>query len=101
MVHPDRHYQHRSDRGQELRSWPMMGGLTMQARSEMGSPDSRGTRLCFAAGLEARWTLDLIRDDLANVVHQALEPAHFSVLIKLSVCGHPGHRMLFSTGVLS
>ena len=35
----------------------------------------------FAARLQDRVGLDAVRDDLAAVVHQALEPAHVSVWI--------------------
>jgi hypothetical protein len=35
----------------------------------------------FAARLKDTVDLDSVRDDLANVVHQALEPAHVSVWI--------------------
>ncbi len=33
----------------------------------------------FADRLKRRWTLDLIRGDLATLVEKALEPAHISV----------------------
>jgi hypothetical protein len=35
----------------------------------------------FAARLKDTVNLDSVRDDLANVVHQAMEPAHVSVWI--------------------
>lgn len=35
----------------------------------------------FAARLKDAVDLDAVRDDLANVVHQALEPAHVSLWI--------------------
>ena len=35
----------------------------------------------FAAALKDAVDLDAIRDDLANAVHRALEPAHVSVRI--------------------
>jgi hypothetical protein len=35
----------------------------------------------FAARLKDAVDLDTVRDDLANVVHQALEPAHASLWI--------------------
>jgi hypothetical protein len=35
----------------------------------------------FAARLKDAVDLDSVRDDLAGVVHQALEPAHVSVWI--------------------
>jgi len=54
-------------------------------------PDGRLTRrwawvlwcylAAFAAALKDAVDLDAIRDDLANAVHQALEPAHVSVWI--------------------
>jgi hypothetical protein len=33
----------------------------------------------FAGRLKRRWTLDMIRGDLATLVEKALEPAHISV----------------------
>jgi len=33
----------------------------------------------FADRLKRRWTLDMIRGDLATLVEKALEPAHISV----------------------
>jgi len=35
----------------------------------------------FAAGLKDAVDLDMVRNDLAGAVHQALEPAHVSVWI--------------------
>jgi hypothetical protein len=35
----------------------------------------------FAARLKEAIDLDAVQDDLASVVHQALEPAHISVWI--------------------
>ena len=37
------------------------------------------TVAAFAARLKDTVDLDAVRDDLANVVHQALEPAHVSL----------------------
>ena len=39
------------------------------------------TAAAFAARLKDAVDLDSVRDDLAGVVHQALEPAHVSVWI--------------------
>jgi hypothetical protein len=39
------------------------------------------TAAAFAARLKDAVDLDSVRDDLAGVVHQALEPAHLSVWI--------------------
>jgi uncharacterized membrane protein YjjB (DUF3815 family) len=43
--------------------------------------DAEATVAAFAAALKDAVDLDAIRDDLASVVHQALEPAHVSVWI--------------------
>jgi hypothetical protein len=43
--------------------------------------DAEATVAAFAAGLKDAVDLDSIRDDLAGVVHQALDPAHVSVWI--------------------
>jgi hypothetical protein len=43
--------------------------------------DADQTMAAFAARLKDAVDLDAIRDDLAGVVHQALEPAHVSVWI--------------------
>ena len=43
--------------------------------------DADQTVAAFAARLKDAVDLDTVRDDLANVVHQALEPAHVSVWI--------------------
>jgi hypothetical protein len=43
--------------------------------------DADQTIAAFAARLKDAVDLDSVRDDLANVVHQALEPAHVSVWI--------------------
>jgi hypothetical protein len=43
--------------------------------------DSDKTLAAFAARLKDAVDLDAVRDDLAGVVHQALEPAHVSVWI--------------------
>jgi hypothetical protein len=41
--------------------------------------DADQTVAAFAARLKDAVELDAVRDDLANVVHQALEPAHLSL----------------------
>ena len=43
--------------------------------------DADQTVAAFAARLKDEVDLDSVRDDLASVVHQALEPAHVSVWI--------------------
>ena len=43
--------------------------------------DADQTVAVFAAQLKNAVNLDAVRDDLASVVHQALEPAHVSVWI--------------------
>jgi len=43
--------------------------------------DADKTVAAFAARLKDVVELDSVRDDLAGVVHQALEPAHMSVWI--------------------
>jgi phosphoglucomutase len=43
--------------------------------------DADKTVAAFAARLKDAVDLDAVRDDLASVVHQALEPAHVSVWI--------------------
>jgi len=43
--------------------------------------DADHTIAAFAARLKDAVDLDPVRDDLAGVVHQALEPAHVSVWI--------------------
>ena len=43
--------------------------------------DADQTVAVFAARLKNAVDLDSVRDDLADVVHQALEPAHVSVWI--------------------
>jgi len=43
--------------------------------------DADRTIAAFAARLKDAVDLDSVRDDLAGVVHQALEPAHVSVWI--------------------
>ena len=43
--------------------------------------DADQTVAAFAARLQDRVDLDSVRDDLAGVVHQGLEPAHVSVWI--------------------
>jgi hypothetical protein len=43
--------------------------------------DADQTMAAFAARLKDAVDLDSIRDDLAGVVHQALEPAHVSVWV--------------------
>jgi hypothetical protein len=43
--------------------------------------DADQTVAAFAARLKDAVDLDSVRDDLANVVHQALEPAHVSLWI--------------------
>ena len=44
--------------------------------------DAESTVAAFAARLKDMVDLDSVRDDLAGVVHQALEPAHLSVWIR-------------------
>jgi uncharacterized membrane protein YhaH (DUF805 family) len=44
--------------------------------------DAEATVAAFAARLKDTVDLDSVRDDLASVVHQALEPAHLSVWIR-------------------
>ena len=44
--------------------------------------DADRTVAAFAAGLKDAVDLDAVRDDLAAVVHQALEPAHVSVWVR-------------------
>jgi hypothetical protein len=44
--------------------------------------DAESTAAAFAARLKDTVDLDSVRDDLAGVVHQALEPAHVSVWIR-------------------
>ena len=44
--------------------------------------DAESTVAAFAARLKDTVDLDSVRDDLADVVHQALEPAHLSVWIR-------------------
>jgi hypothetical protein len=44
--------------------------------------DAESTVAAFAARLKDTVDLDSVRDDLARVVHQALEPAHLSVWIR-------------------
>ncbi len=46
--------------------------------------DAEQTMAAFAARLKDAVDLDSIRDDLAGVVHQALEPAHVSVWVSRS-----------------
>ena len=43
--------------------------------------DADQTVAAFAARLKNAVDLDAVRDDLASVVHQALEPAHVSLWI--------------------
>ena len=43
--------------------------------------DADQTVSAFAARLKDAVDLDSVRDDLARVVHQALEPAHISVWV--------------------
>jgi phosphoglucomutase len=43
--------------------------------------DADQTVAAFAAQLKDAVDLDAVRDDLASVVHQALEPAHISLWI--------------------
>jgi hypothetical protein len=45
--------------------------------------DADQTVAAFAARLKDAVDLDSVRNDLAGVVHQALEPAHVSVWISL------------------
>jgi hypothetical protein len=45
--------------------------------------DADKTVTAFAARLQDAVDLDSVRDDLADVVHQALEPAHLSLWIHL------------------
>ena len=43
--------------------------------------DADQTVATFAARLKAAVELDSIRDDLAGVIHQALDPVHISVWV--------------------
>jgi hypothetical protein len=43
--------------------------------------DADQTVAAFAARLKDAVDLDAVRDDLAEVIHQTLEPAHLSVWI--------------------
>jgi len=43
--------------------------------------DADQTVAAFAAGLKDAVDLDSVRDDLAGVIQQALEPAHVSVWV--------------------
>jgi hypothetical protein len=56
--------------------------------------DAKRTVATFAARLKDTVDLDSVRDDLAGVVHQALEPAHVSVWI--TSAGDAGCRGLAS-----
>jgi len=51
-------------------------------RFNRGRYDAESTVAAFAARLKDTVDLDAVRDDLAGVVHQALEPAHISVWIR-------------------
>ena len=51
--------------------------------------DADQTVAAFAARLKDAVDLDSVRDDLAGVVHQALEPAHVSMWISQHL-GQPG-----------
>jgi hypothetical protein len=44
--------------------------------------DAGQTVATFSARLQDAVDLDVVRDDLAGVVHQALEPAHVSVWMR-------------------
>jgi hypothetical protein len=51
------------------------------ARAGIGRYDAEATVAVFAAQLKDVVDLDSLRDDLANAVQKALEPAHISVWI--------------------
>ena len=53
----------------------------MPANSRNCWSSGHQTVAAFAARLKDAVDLDAVRDDLAGVVHQALEPAHVSVWI--------------------
>ena len=53
----------------------------MDRRFNRARYDADQTVAAFAARLKDEVDLDSVRDDLARVVHQALEPAHLSVWI--------------------
>jgi hypothetical protein len=54
--------------------------------------DADQTVSAFAARLKDAVDLDSVRDDLASVVHQALEPAHLSVWVSRRETGKPARR---------
>ena len=54
---------------------------TVDRRFNRARYDADHTVAAFAARLQDMVDLDSVRDDLASVVHQALEPAHVSVWI--------------------
>ncbi len=54
---------------------------TVDRRFNRDRYDADHTVAAFAARLQDVVDLDSVRDDLASVVHQALEPAHVSVWI--------------------
>ena len=54
---------------------------TVDRRFNRARYDADQTVAAFAARLKDAVDLDAVRDDLAGVVHQALEPAHVSVWI--------------------
>jgi len=55
--------------------------LVVDRRFNRARYDADRTVAAFAARLKDAVDLDSVRDDLAGVVHQALEPAHLSVWI--------------------
>ncbi|HTX28885.1 MAG TPA: hypothetical protein VME19_17925 [Streptosporangiaceae bacterium] len=55
--------------------------LRVDRRFNRARYDAEQTVAVFAARLKDTVNLDSVRDDLAGVVHQALEPAHISVWI--------------------
>ncbi len=54
---------------------------TVDRRFNRARYDADHTVAAFAARLQETVDLDSVDDDLASVVHQALEPAHVSVWI--------------------
>jgi hypothetical protein len=58
-----------------------LGSAPIYRRFNRARYDADQTIAAFAARLKDAVDLDSVRDDLADVVHQALEPAHVSVWI--------------------
>jgi len=57
------------------------GQTAVDRRFSRARYDTEATVAAFTARLKDAVDLDLVRDDLAATVHQALEPAHVSVWI--------------------